>query len=80
MAAGVLLAFACFNVSWHVALWMGPVIAGLLLSLPLSWWTARPPAPHLALLLSTPEDRVPPPVVLYKEARTREWRTLLRTP
>ncbi|HXF55179.1 MAG TPA: glucans biosynthesis glucosyltransferase MdoH, partial [Hyphomicrobiaceae bacterium] len=77
MAAGVLLTFACFRISWHVMLWMSPVIAGLVLSLPLSWWTALMPGPLLDRLLSTPEDRDRPPILRAREQRAREWRQLL---
>jgi membrane glycosyltransferase len=78
VAAGVLLALACFNISWHAAVWMSPVIAGLLLSLLLSWWTALPAHPRLASLISTPEVSEPPQVLRLREDRVGEWRMVLR--
>ena len=78
VATGALLALACFNISWHVALWMGPVIVGLALSLLLSWWTALPLDPRLGRLLSTPEDREQPAIVRARDDRVGAWRTLLR--
>ncbi len=64
---GVLLAAAAYAVSWSLFLWMTPVIAGLLLAIPLAGLTANA---HLGRrlrrlgLLLVPEERTPPPILL----------------
>lgn len=65
-AVGVLLAVAAYAVSWALFLWMTPVIAGLLLAIPLAGLTANA---HLGRglrrlgLLLVPEERTPPPIL-----------------
>ncbi len=65
-AAGLALGGASALVSVPLLLWMTPVVLGLGLAIPLASWTAkRGPASWLrrAGLLSTPEERSPPPVL-----------------
>jgi membrane glycosyltransferase len=63
---GVLLAFAAYSVSWSLFLWMTPVIAGLLLAIPLAGLTADPALGRglrrLGLLL-VPEEHSAPPIL-----------------
>jgi membrane glycosyltransferase len=59
---GVLMGLSAFAVSLPLLLWMSPVIAGLVLAVPLGLLTSRRSGP--AGLFATPEDNNPPPVVL----------------
>ena len=64
--AGLMMAVASALVSVPLLLWMLPVVLGLGLAIPLASWTAkRSPASWLRRvgLLSTPEERAPPPVL-----------------
>ena len=72
-AIGVLLALACWGASVQVVAWMSPVIAGLLLSAPLSWLTARPAGLVMRALLSTREGRSPPAIVESAHRASGEW-------
>jgi len=64
---GALLAIAAYAVSWALFLWMMPVIAGLLLAIPLAGLTADARfgrrLRRLGLLL-VPEERMPPTILL----------------
>jgi membrane glycosyltransferase len=63
-ALGVGLAVAAYAISLPLLWWMSPVIAGLLLAIPLAALTARPDRRLRALgLLTTPEERDPPEIV-----------------
>ncbi len=64
--AGILMAIAAYAVSWPLLLWMTPVIAGLLLAIPIALLSSvssrrnsRPPQ-----LFATPEQTSPPQVLL----------------
>lgn len=59
---GVLMGLSAFAVSLPLLLWMSPVIAGLVLAIPLGLLTSRRSGP--AGLFATPEDHHLPPVVL----------------
>ncbi|MCJ8143330.1 glucans biosynthesis glucosyltransferase MdoH [Ancylobacter sp. A5.8] len=59
---GVALGLAAWAISWPLFLWMTPVILGLVLAVPLVIWTARPRRGD-PLLLLTPEQGAPPPVL-----------------
>jgi len=59
---GLLMGLSAFAVSLPLLLWMSPVIAGLVLSIPLGLLTSRRSA--RAGLFATPEDNHPPQVVL----------------
>jgi membrane glycosyltransferase len=69
---GLTLAGLCWLVSVDLIAWMAPVILGLLLSAPLSWWTARPAGPVLSRVLAMDEDRNPPPI-LKSASGSAEW-------
>ena len=59
---GLLMGLSAFAVSLPLLLWMSPVIAGLVLAVPLGLLTSRRSGP--AGLFATPEDYQPPPIVL----------------
>lgn len=77
LAAGAVLAVACLLASLYVTAWMGPIIAGLLLSVAISHVTSRAAPRWLARILATPEDLAPPPIVAAVTAVYPEWRDLL---
>ena len=58
---GLFMGLSALAVSFPLFLWMSPVIAGLLLSLPLGFLTSRPIGS--TGLFATPEDLQPPQVV-----------------
>ncbi|MBV9462230.1 MAG: glucans biosynthesis glucosyltransferase MdoH [Bradyrhizobium sp.] len=58
---GLLMGLSAFAVSLPLLLWMSPVIAGLVLAVPLGLLTSRRSGP--AGLFATPEDNHPPEVV-----------------
>jgi len=63
---GVTMAGIAWTLNTDLFLWLLPVTAGLILSVPLSWISERRgPARALAVfgILSTPEERHPPPVL-----------------
>jgi len=72
-AIGVVTALVCWQAAPSLLGWMSPVLTGLILSAPLSWLTARPAGPILSLVLSTQEDRTPPPVLERAGRRSVEW-------
>jgi membrane glycosyltransferase len=70
---GLTLAGLCWLVSVDLMAWMAPVIMGLVLSSPLSWWTARPAGPVLSRLLAIDEDRNPPSILKSAGAAAARW-------
>jgi membrane glycosyltransferase len=70
MALGLLLGGVAWAVSLSLALWMLPVVLGLALAIPLALLTGRRGGSGL---LRTPEDRMPPAVVVRAAALRREW-------
>jgi membrane glycosyltransferase len=77
LMTGVALAVVCLLASLYVAAWMGPIIAGLLLSVGISHVTARSAPGWLAKALATPEDIKPPAIVAAVGAIYPDWRALL---
>ncbi|MEQ1615972.1 MAG: glucans biosynthesis glucosyltransferase MdoH [Hyphomicrobiaceae bacterium] len=63
----------CYIVSYALMAWTAPILLGLLLSVLLSWATARPAGPILSWLLSTVEDRNPPAILRRVDALSLEW-------
>jgi membrane glycosyltransferase len=66
-AFGLLLAFAAYEVSFSLFAWMTPVIAGLILAIPLAQWTASPSAGRALRrigLLRVPEETQPPQILM----------------
>lgn len=70
---GALLLFACYEASPQIVAWMSPVILGLLLSIPLSWYMGRRAGPITRFVLSTPDARTPPPIVESARRASGEW-------
>ena len=70
-AFGLLLALAAYGVSFSLFAWMTPVIAGLLLAIPLAQWSASPAAGRALRrmkLLLVPEENRPPDILLRANA------------
>jgi membrane glycosyltransferase len=60
---GVVMAAAAYAVSLPLLFWMAPVIAGLLLSIPIAMLSAKQSGPNAAWL-RTPEQTIPPEVLV----------------
>jgi membrane glycosyltransferase len=60
---GVVMAVAAYAVSLPLLFWMAPVIAGLLLSIPIAMLSSKQSGPNAALL-RTPEQTSPPEVLV----------------
>ncbi len=73
-AIGAIVAFICWKTSPGLLVWMSPVIFGLVLSGFVHWLTAQPAGPAFSALLSTNEDRDPPPIVTMTNQQTEDWR------
>jgi membrane glycosyltransferase len=73
MAIGLVLAFLCWEASIQVLAWMSPVIVGLVLAVPLSWYSSRPAGRIARTLLSTPHERTPPAIIESAERATGQW-------
>jgi membrane glycosyltransferase len=71
---GLLLGVAAWFVSPYLAAWMLPVVLGLALAIPMVLWTGR--ASQRAMLLRTPEQTAPPPIVSRAAALQLEWQAL----
>ncbi len=70
-AFGLLLAFAAYQVSFSLFAWMTPVILGLLLAIPLAYWSASPMAGgalRRMKLLLIPEETHPPEILARANA------------
>ena len=64
---GVLAGGMAYAISPSLAAWMGPVIAGLLLSIPIVMLTSSRAAGQWLRrigIFATPEERTPPPVLV----------------
>jgi membrane glycosyltransferase len=63
---GILMAISAYIVSLPLLLWMAPVVAGLLLAIPIGMLssTAEGPGGGRARLFGTPEQTAPPPVLV----------------
>lgn len=79
MATGVVLATVVWNTTPGLAVWMAPVILGLLLSAFTNWFTARPAGFVLRWLLATREDRHPAPTLAQVSEREDVWSERVRT-
>jgi membrane glycosyltransferase len=71
--SGAILAVLAWEASPGLLIWMSPVVAGLILSGPLSWLTAQPAGPVLSVVLSTPEDRAPASILLRALRHKAIW-------
>ena len=70
---GVAATAICYIVSYSLMAWTAPILLGLLLSVVLSWATARPAGRIISWLLSTQEDRNPPAILRRVDALNLEW-------
>jgi membrane glycosyltransferase len=62
---GIVMALSAYAVSLPLLLWMVPVIAGLLLAIPVAMLSSTAgPDPHRSRLFNTPEQTAPPKVLL----------------
>ena len=73
IATGVLLCLVVWSTTPGLAVWMAPVILGLLLSAFTNWFTARPAGFFMRWLLSTREDRRPPATLATVNEREETW-------
>jgi membrane glycosyltransferase len=73
MAAGAIIAGICWIVSPGLLLWMLPVVAGLVLAGPLNWLIGQRAGPAMSALLSTWDDRDPPPVLIRSRELSADW-------
>ena len=80
MVVGAGLALLCWNTTPELAIWMAPVILGLLLSGFINWYTARPASFLMRFLLSTPQDRAPAPTLARADHLAAAWDQRLKTP
>ena len=75
-AFGLLLALAAYEVSYSLFAWMTPVIAGLILAIPLAQWSANPATGRRLRrikLLLTPEESHPPEILERANALAAEF-------
>jgi membrane glycosyltransferase len=79
MLLGIALSLLCYYAYPELLAWMAPVLAGLALSVVLSWMLGRPAGPVSSAILSTPEDRNPPPILVRSEARAVAWQERAKT-
>jgi membrane glycosyltransferase len=70
---GAAIGGLCWYTTPELAIWMSPVIAGLVLSPFLNWHTSRPAGFILNWLLATREDRHPAPTVVLTERLSQQW-------
>ena len=83
MLAGVLLAVAAGAISWRLLAWMSPALLGLVLAVPVSAFMGSAAAGRgLARLglLTTPEERRPPPLAAAAEREAEALRARARIP
>ena len=75
IVVGVILAVLCYWTTPALAIWMAPVILGLILSAFINWITARPAGVIMRWLLSTPQDRAPAPILGRADTLAATWAT-----
>ena len=80
IVVGVTLAFLCYMTTPELAIWMAPVIAGLMLSAIINWVTARPAGFVMRWMLSTPQDRAPAPILARADDLAGIWATRMKAP
>lgn len=72
------------GIAWTVSpallAWMSPVIGGLVLAGPVSWFTSLRAGPFERWALATNEDRKPPPVLVDAGHRSNDWARRIATP
>ncbi|MEQ1694989.1 MAG: glucans biosynthesis glucosyltransferase MdoH [Hyphomicrobiaceae bacterium] len=80
VAVGVILAVLCYWTTPALAIWMAPVILGLILSALINWFTSRPAGFIMRWLLSTPQDRAPAPILARADTLAETWATRVKAP
>ncbi len=80
IVVGVILAVLCYWTTPALAIWMAPVILGLILSAFINWITARPAGFIMRWLLSTPQDRAPAPILGRADTLAATWATRVASP
>jgi membrane glycosyltransferase len=80
LGTGIVAAAVCFAVSIDLALWMSPVLLGLLLSGPILWTTSRPPPEAIAKLLSTDDAEIEPAITASAARYARAYSGLTACP
>ena len=80
MIVGAGLALLCWSTTPELAIWMSPVILGLLLSGFVNWYTARPASALMRFLLSTPQDRTPAPTLVRADRLAASWAQRINAP
>jgi membrane glycosyltransferase len=73
MLVGTAIALVVWQTTPALAVWMAPVLAGLILSAWINWLTARPAGPVMRFLLSTKEDREVPATLVRASRQARIW-------
>ena len=73
MVVGVVLILLCYSTTPELAIWMAPVIAGLLLSGFINWYTARQAGPVMRYLMSTHDDRRLAPILVRANSLAVTW-------
>jgi membrane glycosyltransferase len=74
---GFVVAVIAWNVSPGLLAWMAPVVLGLLLAGPVSWYTSLKAGAASRWALATVEDQAPPPVLVTADAAAEHWRDRL---
>jgi membrane glycosyltransferase len=75
---GVGIGGLCWWTTPELAIWMSPVIAGLVLAPLVNWHTSRPAGPLLRWLLATPEERSPAATVVSARRLAALWHRRVR--
>jgi membrane glycosyltransferase len=70
---GLVSGALAYAASPQLLLWMSPVILGLVLAAPIIWLTSHRADPVSRWLLSTFEERSPPPILKAANERAAEW-------
>jgi membrane glycosyltransferase len=70
---GLFVAIIAYAVSPGLLGWMAPVVLGLVLAGPVSWLTSRQAGGMSRWVLSTEEERSPPPILVATKTRSAEW-------
>lgn len=77
VVSGVVTLVVAVSLSPGLAIWLSPILAGLILSPAISRWTASPVFgrwARMAGLLVTPEERVSPPIIAASTGHVRRLR------
>ena len=73
-AVGFVVAVIAWNVSPGLLAWMAPVVLGLLLAGPVTWYTSLRASRLASWAMATSEDKAPPAVLVSANSAANEWR------